>query len=166
MLAYLYHGFGKLDGSLQRLHESAVARLYIQKDAVRTGRQFFGHDAGGNKRHAGHGGCHIPQCIRFLSAGARLPVWPITARPISFTWRKNCCGVRETVQPGMASILSSVPPVWPRAAAAHFSHLYVARRHDGAPPPTSFYRPRRRWNAYRPLRPIWQRGPPCRRNAP
>ena len=50
----------------------------------------------------------------FLSAGARLPVWPITARPISFTWRKNCCGVRETVQPGMASILSSVPPVWPR----------------------------------------------------
>ena len=50
----------------------------------------------------------------FLSAGARLPVCPMTAMPMSFTCRKNASCVSDTEHPGIASILSSVPPVCPR----------------------------------------------------
>ena len=50
----------------------------------------------------------------FLSATAICPLWPMTAMPISLTWRKNSSCVRLVRVPGTASILSMVPPVWPR----------------------------------------------------
>ena len=49
-----------------------------------------------------------------LSAGARCPVCPTTATPISRTWRMNSSSVSPIRIPGMDSILSSVPPVCPR----------------------------------------------------
>ena len=50
----------------------------------------------------------------FLSATAILPLWPMTEMPISLTCLKNSSCVRLVRVPGTASILSIVPPVWPR----------------------------------------------------
>ncbi len=48
------------------------------------------------------------------SAGAISAVWPIMEHPqVSSTWRNRATG-RLTLKPGIASSLSSVPPVWPR----------------------------------------------------
>ena len=38
----------------------------------------------------------------------------MTAMPMSLTWRKNSSCVRLVRVPGTDSILSMVPPVWPR----------------------------------------------------
>ena len=53
------------------------------------------------------------RAYRVLSAGARCPVCPITATPISFTCWMNSSSLSDTFIPGMDSSLSSVPPVWP-----------------------------------------------------
>ncbi|GJM68071.1 hypothetical protein HMSSN036_02870 [Paenibacillus macerans] len=50
----------------------------------------------------------------FLSAGVIFPLWPTTARPISFTCRKNRSLPSSTENPEIASSLSIVPPVWPK----------------------------------------------------
>ena len=49
----------------------------------------------------------------FLSAGAKLAVWPITAIPISFTFSMNFSSESSTENPLNDSSLSIVPPVWP-----------------------------------------------------
>ena len=49
-----------------------------------------------------------------LSAGAISAVWPIIEVPTSRTVRAKARASRSTRKPGMASSLSSVPPVWPR----------------------------------------------------
>ncbi|MNG75879.1 hypothetical protein D3C79_343920 [compost metagenome] len=50
----------------------------------------------------------------FLSAGVRLPVWPITATLSRFTSSINCLLDISTWKPATASSLSIVPPVCPR----------------------------------------------------
>ncbi|OQC57511.1 MAG: hypothetical protein BWX54_01159 [Verrucomicrobia bacterium ADurb.Bin018] len=49
----------------------------------------------------------------FLSAGAISPVWPIMENPHLWMVSMNCFSVRLTLNPGMDSNLSSVPPVMP-----------------------------------------------------
>src|ERR1051325_1511128 len=48
------------------------------------------------------------------SAGAISGVWPIIAHPIFMTWARTSASDRAVRKPGIASSLSSVPPVWPR----------------------------------------------------
>ena len=50
----------------------------------------------------------------FLSATAIPSLWPMTDRPIRFTCAKNSSCERAVFVPGTLSILSMVPPVWPR----------------------------------------------------
>ncbi len=57
----------------------------------------------------------------FLSAGARFPVCPATAIPISFTISKNFDWSRDVERPGMASSLSRVPPVCPSPLPESFA---------------------------------------------
>lgn len=49
----------------------------------------------------------------FLSAGVRLPLWPMMAMPCSLTRRVKSSLVSSTWKPSTASSLSIVPPVWP-----------------------------------------------------
>ncbi len=49
----------------------------------------------------------------FLSAGAISEVCPIIAQPVVFNARFISSRDRPTRNPGIASSLSSVPPVWP-----------------------------------------------------
>jgi hypothetical protein len=46
-----------------------------------------------------------------LSAGTRSPVWPMIANPIVRTCSTNASMSSSTSKPGIASSLSSVPPV-------------------------------------------------------
>ena len=48
-----------------------------------------------------------------MSAGTRSAVWPTIAMPTSLTWRMNSSPPSSMRKPGIASSLSSVPPVWP-----------------------------------------------------
>ena len=48
-----------------------------------------------------------------LSAGTRSPVWPMIASPTSLICATNSSSDSSTRKPGIASSLSSVPPVWP-----------------------------------------------------
>ena len=48
------------------------------------------------------------------SAGASSAVCPMMATPVSPTMPRNCSSSGLTSNPGMASSLSRVPPVWPR----------------------------------------------------
>ena len=50
----------------------------------------------------------------FLSAGAISAVWPIIAQPVARSAAFISVSDRRTRKPGIASSLSSVPPVWPR----------------------------------------------------
>ncbi len=50
---------------------------------------------------------------RRRSAGAMRAVWPIRHAPTLSTRSANCSTSRSTRKPGIASSLSSVPPVWP-----------------------------------------------------
>ena len=50
----------------------------------------------------------------FLSATAMPSLWPMTDRPIWFTCAKNSSCERAVFVPGTLSILSMVPPVWPK----------------------------------------------------
>ena len=50
----------------------------------------------------------------FLSATAMFSLWPMTAMPVRFTWAKKSSWLRAVRVPGTLSILSMVPPVWPR----------------------------------------------------
>ena len=49
-----------------------------------------------------------------LSAGTRSAVCAQTARPIASTWATSSSPDSSVRMPGIASSLSSVPPVWPR----------------------------------------------------
>ncbi len=61
--------------------------------------------------------CTVPVTSRraysFPSAGARSRDWPVRTIPFSFSWCLNSSVVRSTRYPGMASNLSSVPPLKP-----------------------------------------------------
>ena len=50
----------------------------------------------------------------FLSAGAKLEVWPIIAQPTSFTTFLKVSKSGFVLYPGIESNLSRVPPVWPK----------------------------------------------------
>src|SRR5207237_262327 len=49
-----------------------------------------------------------------LAAGGAGGRWPLIAHPIFMTWARSSASDRPVRNPGMASSLSSVPPVWPR----------------------------------------------------
>ena len=49
-----------------------------------------------------------------LSAGASWSLWDTTQQPTARTMDRNSSSGSSTRMPGMASILSMVPPVWPR----------------------------------------------------
>ena len=59
----------------------------------------------------------------FLSAGARLPVWPVIAIPISLTCLTNASSDKEVLNPGILSSLSIVPPVCPSPLPLIFATL-------------------------------------------
>jgi hypothetical protein len=61
-----------------------------------------------------------------LSAGAICAVWPIIAQPVALSAAFISSSVRPTRNPGIASSLSSVPPVCPRPAARHHRHDQAA----------------------------------------
>lgn len=76
MLTDVHHGLRQRNGILQRFHERAVPRFYIQQDAVRAGSQLFTHDAAGDERNTGNRSRYIPQRIHLFvrrSQVARLP---------------------------------------------------------------------------------------------
>ena len=60
------HVFRQLPCVVQRFHKSARADLHIQYDRVRTRRELFGHDGGGNERQRVDRCRHITQRVELL----------------------------------------------------------------------------------------------------
>ena len=59
----------------------------------------------------------------FLSAGARLAVWPAMTKPTVSAISRKRSGLMAVEKPGKASSLSMVPPVWPRPRPDIFAIL-------------------------------------------
>ena len=59
----------------------------------------------------------------FLSAGARLPVCPVSANPVSFIFLINSSFESDVLNPGILSSLSIVPPVLPSPLPLIFATL-------------------------------------------
>ena len=101
----------------------------------------------------------------FLSATAMFSLWPMTAMPVRFTWAKKSSWLRAVRVPGTLSILSMVPPVWPRPRPLILAILTPQAAAMGAitkvvlspTPPVE---------CLSTLIPRWGKGPPFRRCGP
>ena len=71
--ADIHHLPGQHDGIVQRLHKCAASRLHIQKNAVGTGGDLLGHDAGRNQGNIIHRGSYVPERIQLLIRRRQVP---------------------------------------------------------------------------------------------
>jgi len=101
---------GQRCGRIHGLHERATAQLDIQHQSLRSGGQFFAQDRGGNQINAVHRTGDIADRIE--------P--PIRRGDAAGGGNDSRANIGDDLPElglayvGLASSLSSVPPVWPR----------------------------------------------------
>ena len=130
MLTDVHHGLRQRNGILQRFHERAVPRFYIQQDAVRAGSQLFTHDAAGDERNTGNRSRYIPQRIHLFvrrSQVARLP--DDRDAYVVHLPEKRFLRERHRASGDSLDLIQRAARM-PQAAAAHLRNLYAARGHD------------------------------------
>ena len=149
----------------RRRHERAAADLDVHAPARRAPRR--PSSTGSTTAMSGIDSTvavDVAQRVEGASAGARRAVWPASTSPAArqhapeLRGRQRRCG-----SPGIASSLSSVPPVWPSAAPRDHRHGQPARRHQRRQRAARSCRPRRPSSACRPCGP---RSPARRARSP
>ena len=107
------HGGGELFGLLVRLHERAAPKLHVEHQPIEILRELLAHDARHDERLGRDGAGHIAQGVEFSVGGADIGGLSDDENPML----SSCASARRssmwTLNPGMLSSLSSVPPVMP-----------------------------------------------------
>ena len=99
------HLAGQFQGTVQILHERAVAHRDVQQNGVGTGGQLFGHDGGGNQRNAADCGGHIAQGVHF------------------FVGHSNFAALADNRNANLVDLLEELLLGQARAGAGHRLHL-------------------------------------------